>query len=179
MLSSVGNRLLEQSSFAPFFLILFPRATLLLPHISKGIKRKIFHCAYCYICCQNNAWEFIATRESNQKYYTDFKKVKKIVWRRQNQYSWTKIAFSHPSYHEAFQYAIDSKEHYSDRRRDIFVEVLLRLVHKDEAALGVAYAITKNFDKLPDNAQQPLFKLSDKDNQNHYYSVIGKSACAL
>jgi hypothetical protein len=40
----------------------------------------------------------------------------------------------------------------------------LRLVHKDEAALGVAYAITKNFDKLPDNAQQPLFKLSDKDS---------------
>ena len=70
-------------------------------------------------------------------------------------------AFSHPSYYEAFEYAIDSEKKDSDRIRDILVKILVKLVNDNEALGDVAYTIANNYNSIPSNVQQLLFKLAD------------------
>ena len=54
-------------------------------------------------------------------------------------------AFSHSSYYEAFEYAIDSEKKDSDRIRDILVKILVKLVNDNEALGDVAYTIANNY----------------------------------
>jgi tetratricopeptide (TPR) repeat protein len=105
----------------------------------------------------------ISNPKSNQKYYMDFERVKKWFEDDKIDVSRDNIVYSHPSYYEAFQYAIDSSRYQSARVRCILSKLLLELVQKDETAYSVARVVANNFDKLPPNVQQLLFKLADND----------------
>jgi hypothetical protein len=65
-----------------------------------------------------------------------------------------RTAFSHSSYCETFEYAIDSEKKDSDRIRDILVKILVKLVNDNEALGDVAYTIANNYNSLPSNVQQ-------------------------
>ncbi|MBV9667445.1 MAG: hypothetical protein JO327_04870, partial [Nitrososphaeraceae archaeon] len=65
------------------------------------------------------------------------------------------IRFSHPSYYEAFQQAISNKGVLT-KIGEILSSVLFKLADNKDRASDVAYAITKNFDKLPENVRNEL-----------------------
>jgi hypothetical protein len=84
------------------------------------------------------------------------------------------MRFSHPSYYEAFQYAI-SENRSPTKPGKILSSVLLKIADDKKAAYAVARAVAANFDKLPDNVRNLLFKLAD-DNEAAYY--VAKSVAA-
>jgi hypothetical protein len=111
----------------------------------------------------------ITVREQSQKIYTNFNMVKKWFEGDKLNISDGRIEFSHPSYHEAFQYAIDSDRPESVRIRHIFVEVLMNTIkteriQDDDIADVAARTIIKNFDKLPSNVHEILFRLADSSD---------------
>ena len=74
------------------------------------------------------------------------------------------VEFSHPSYSEALPYLLVEEGYATWINKKIFSKLLLNLSEKDEASWYVARAITKNFDRLPEDVRNKLlFKLSEKD----------------
>ncbi len=74
------------------------------------------------------------------------------------------IAFSHPSYYEAFKYLF-FKDIYITRIKEIFSKLLTKLSYKGEFVEVVAGAVAANFDKLPEDVRKLLFGLSDKGDR--------------
>ena len=75
-----------------------------------------------------------------------------------------RIEYVHPSYWDAFGYALVDDSKPNNISKKIFSKVLLKLSDRDEAADTVAEAVKENFNKLPENVRNKLLlKLSDKD----------------
>jgi hypothetical protein len=65
------------------------------------------------------------------------------------------VRFSHPSYSEALSFILPYEN-------GIFSTVLIKLADNKGAAMAVAYAVSNNFDKLPENVRNELLiKLAD------------------
>ena len=75
-----------------------------------------------------------------------------------------RIEFSHPSYSEALPYLLVEDGYITRINREIFSKLLLKLSEKDDAAMCVALAVGENFDRLPEDVRNLLFKLSEKDD---------------
>jgi hypothetical protein len=75
-----------------------------------------------------------------------------------------RIRFSHPSYFEAFQFAISSKHGSITKVGKILSTVLLELAENEDAYRDVANTVAYNFDKLPENVQNLLFKLAENEH---------------
>jgi hypothetical protein len=103
--------------------------------------------------------------ESSQNTYMNFNMVKEWFQGDKINISDSNIEFSHPSYHEAFRYAVNSNKPQSGRIRDIFAKVATNIVEADgmmeEIASVAARTILENFDKLPSNVNQILFRLAN------------------
>jgi hypothetical protein len=136
---------------------------LVFPYISDELDVKLVEKIYESI--------IVSDTRSNQKYFMNFERVKKWFEGDKINISDNKIGFSHPSYHEAFEFAISSEKRESARVKDIFVKVMSKVVQEDKTARYLAHAIAENFDKLPNNVQQLLFEFAEKDNENNF--VVG------
>lgn len=68
------------------------------------------------------------------------------------------LGFSHPLYSNAIPYILDHAG-----CKNIFSEVLKELSQYDAVVGHVAWAVVENFDKLPEDARNLLFKLAEKD----------------
>ena len=71
------------------------------------------------------------------------------------------IQFSHPSYSETLEHLLAENGHTTRMNREIFSKLLLKLSGKDSNH-HVAWVVAHNFDKLPTNVRNLLFKLSEK-----------------
>lgn len=76
-----------------------------------------------------------------------------------------KLRYIHPSYQDAFKYALIEEGKPNNISTQIFCKVLLRLSNCDEAARDTAIFITKNFNFIPEHVRNELLsKLFDKDD---------------
>ncbi|MCK4244720.1 MAG: hypothetical protein KAX20_03750, partial [Candidatus Omnitrophica bacterium] len=73
-----------------------------------------------------------------------------------------RIKYVHPSYLDAFGYALVDNGKPNNISKKIFSEVLLKVSDIDEAAWNVAFFVANNFDTLPENVRNLLFKLSER-----------------
>jgi hypothetical protein len=71
------------------------------------------------------------------------------------------IKFSHPSYSETLEHLLAENGHITRINREIFSKLLLKLPVKDMIYWPVAWVVAHNFDKLPDDVRNLLFKLSE------------------
>ena len=74
------------------------------------------------------------------------------------------IKFSHPSYVEAIQFVISEEPSITKAKipfHRVLSNVLVNLADDEFGASGVSNTVASNFDKLPEDAQNLLFKLAD------------------
>lgn len=75
-----------------------------------------------------------------------------------------RLSYIHPSYEDAFGYALTDGGKPNNICRKIFSKVIFKLSENDEAAGAVAWAVAVNFDRLPENVRNKLLKsLQDKE----------------
>jgi hypothetical protein len=75
-----------------------------------------------------------------------------------------RIIFSHPSYSQSMGYLLIKKGQRTWINREIFCKVFFKLSEKNETAWAVAWAVSDNFDKLPEMMRNELLlKLAEKD----------------
>jgi len=80
---------------------------------------------------------------------------------------WFYLRYVHPSYWDAFEYALMDDDKPNNICKKIFSKVLLKLAEKYEVG-WVAEAIAKNFNRLPEDVRNLLFTLAERDKTAGY-----------
>jgi len=94
--------------------------------------------------------------------FEDFENILKEEYRIKIGKDWkgrTILEFSHPSYSGAIYHLLDN----SGCKR-IFCKVLKELAEKESVAMYVAWTVAKNFEKLPEDVRNLLFKLAEGES---------------
>ena len=83
------------------------------------------------------------------------------------------IRFSHPSYYEALNYLLVKDGSPTRINKDIFSKVLLNLSEIDETKKRVPRFVASNFEKLPEDTRNLLFKMAEmKETANVSLQII-------
>jgi hypothetical protein len=86
------------------------------------------------------------------------------------------LRFSHPSYYEAFRYAILLKNGSNTRQGKILQFVLSKLEKIEDAASAVAYLIAREYGRLPPNVQKLLYKMAKTKHERTAHAVANAIA---
>lgn len=124
---------------------------------ASGRKDRILFLSFVFVS-ENFEVNFVKQEYERlkEKDFEDFEKILSEEYRVKE--SEGQLRFSHPSYSEALSYVLEDAG-----CRRIFCNVLKELAEKDYAAEYVVWAVADNFEKLPEEVRNLLFKLAEKD----------------